>query len=181
MGKIRQPDPAALFLAALYAKKLPDEFVESLVVEHFGKIMSRSPVFAFDFSDYYREEMGPDLRKVFFVFETLIDPAALPEWKHRAIELENRHTEAGKRTLNLDPGYLQAPKLVLATTKNFTHRVYIGNGIYGDVQLYLRDGKFQINPWTYPDYKHPDHLAFFEQARKKYLNRLPTTQSGSRF
>lgn len=172
MALIKPPAPVALFLAVLYAPDYTDDGIVRLVQEGCGSLLLQSPAFAFDFSDYYRAEMGPDLRKVFLLCDQLIDPATLPEWKHRTIAWEQEHSVAGKRRINFDPGYLEAPKLVLATTKNFAHRIYLGRGIYADVQLYVKDGKFQTNPWTYPDYKHPEHLAFFLQARQKYFERL---------
>ncbi|RIK61509.1 DUF4416 domain-containing protein [candidate division KSB1 bacterium] len=172
MGSLKPPAPAALFMAALYAPKFSDQEIIALVQENFGDVWLCSSAFPFDFSDYYREEMGPSLRKVFLVLDVLIDPAWLPEWKLKSIALEKNYSLAGKRQINFDPGYLELPKLVLATTKNFAHRIYLGRGIYADVQLYMKDGKFQSNPWTYPDYKHPEHLAFFVQARQKYFERL---------
>lgn len=172
MGLIKPPLPAALFLAVLYAPKFSDEEILALTQEDFGDLWLHHHAFPFDFSDYYREEMGPNLRKVFLVLNVLIDPAALPEWKLKAIALEKKYSIAGKRQINFDPGYLELPKLVLATTKNFAHRIYLGQGIYADVQLYMKDGKFRSNPWTYPDYKHPEHLAFFAQARQKYYEKI---------
>ncbi|MCG3154096.1 MAG: hypothetical protein DKINENOH_00688 [bacterium] len=172
MALIKPPAPVALFLAVLYAPDYTDDEIVRLAQEGCGSLLLQSPAFAFDFSDYYRAEMGPDLRKVFLLCDQLIDPATLPEWKHRTIAWEQEHSVAGKRRINFDPGYLEAPKLVLATTKNFAHRIYLGRGIYADVQLYVKDGKFQTNPWTYPDYKHPQHLAFFGHARRKYFEKL---------
>ncbi|HNY92028.1 MAG TPA: DUF4416 family protein, partial [bacterium] len=75
----------------------------------------------------------------------------------------------GRRRVNLDPGYSEAAKLVLATTKNFGHRIYLGQGIYGDVQLFWRKGRFQSNPWTYPDYLEAKSLEFFSALRQDYL------------
>jgi hypothetical protein len=172
MGLIKPPSPVALFLAVLYAPKFSNDEILALTQENFGGIWLQSPVFAFDFSDYYCGEMGPNLRKMFLLVDVLIDPASLPEWKLKAIALEEKYSIAGRRQINFDPGYLESPKLVLATTKNFAHRIYLGRGIYADVQLYVKDGKFQANPWTYPDYKHPEHLAFFAQARQKYFEKL---------
>ncbi|MDZ7268273.1 MAG: DUF4416 family protein [candidate division KSB1 bacterium] len=172
MGLVKPPAPAALFLAVLYAPAYSDQEIVQLTQERCGSLLLQSPAFAFTFSDYYRAEMGPDLRKVFLLFDCLIDPADLPEWKHRAISWEQQHCVAGKRRINFDPGYLDPAKLVLATTKNFAHRIYLGRGIYADVELYVRDGAFQTNPWTYPDYKHPQHLEFFGAARRKYFERL---------
>ena len=166
MSILKPPAPAALFVAALYAPAFTDDDVAELISENFDRPLLPGVVFAFTFSDYYEEEMGKGLRKTLFILERLIDPAELPEWKLRAMALEERYARQGKRTINLDPGYLDSPKFVLATAKNFAHRIYLGRGVYADVQLYVKDGKFQTYPWTYPDYKLPAHLAFFEQARK---------------
>lgn len=177
MSTIKPPAPVALFVAALYAPNFSDAAANELIAEHFGNALLPGPVFDFTFSDYYAAEMGPSLRKAFFVLDRLIDPAELPEWKLRAMALEEQHSREGKRTINLDPGYLEAPKFVLATAKNFAHRIYLGRGVYADVQLYVRDGKFQTNSWTYPDYKLPEHLRFFEQARSKYFEKIRTKEN----
>ena len=176
MSVIKPPAPVALFMAALYAPSFSDQAATELVSENFGQPLLPVAKFDFTFSDYYEEEMGPNLRKVFLVSQRWIDPAELPEWKLRAMALEEKHAAAGKRTLNLDPGYLDAPKLVLATAKNFAHRIYLGRGVYADVQLYVKSGRFQVNPWTYPDYGLAAHLAFFEQARKLYMQKINTAQ-----
>lgn len=172
MGLPKSPSPAALFVAALFAPTVPYDDVRAEVTREFGDILETSPVFPFHHSEYYAAEMGGNLQKVFFLLARLIDPAALVEWKLHAQKIEARYTENGKRTINLDPGYLDASKLVLATTKNFDHRIYLGHGIYGDVQLRFRFQKFQFNDWTYPDYRQPEHVAFFEQARLRYFDLL---------
>ena len=177
MSTIKPPAPVALFVAALYAPSFSDAAAAALVAEHFGAAMLPGPVFDFTFSTYYAAEMGPSLRKAFFVLDRMIDPAELPDWKLRAMALEEQHARDGKRTINLDPGYVEAPKFVLATAKNFAHRIYLGRGVYADVQLYVRDGKFQTNTWTYPDYKLPEHLRFFELARAKYFEKVRTKEN----
>lgn len=177
MSTIKPPAPVALFVAALYAPTFSDAAASELIAEHFGNALLPGPIFDFTFSAYYAEEMGPSLRKAFFVLDRLIDPAELPEWKLRAMALEEQHSREGKRTINLDPGYLEAPKFVLATAKNFSHRIYIGSGVYADVQLFMRHNQFQTNPWTYPDYKLPEHLRFFEEARLKYFEKQRRSDS----
>ena len=87
-------------------------------------------------------------------------------------ELEASTAHRGRRSVNYDPGYLEAAKLVLATTKNFDHRLYLGNGIYGDVQLRFRKGAFAAMDWTYPDYQQQSVLDFFHLVRSWYLRRL---------
>lgn len=172
MSALKPPAPAALFCAALYTPEFTDAGAAELVFENFGPPLLPGPVFAFTFSEYYEKEMGRNLRKAFFLLQRLFDPAELPEWKLRAAALEEQLARAGKRTINLDPGYLEAPKLVLATGKNFAHRIYLGRGVYADVQLYMKNGKFRTHPWTYPDYQVPAHLAFFERGRSLYMEKI---------
>jgi len=171
MSVIKTPAPVALFVAALYAPSFTDAQAAQLVHQEFGAALQPGLVFDFDFSDYYSKEMGSSLRKAFFLLARFFDPAELPEWKLRAMTLEWQHAREGRRTINLDPGYLDAPKLVLATAKNFAHRIYLGHGVYGDVQLYVKEGRFQINPWTYPDYQMPAHLEFFDRGRKLFMEK----------
>jgi phosphoribosylformylglycinamidine cyclo-ligase len=179
MSVPKSPPPAALFIAVLFAPTVSVEKMCAVVSREFGDILLQSPVYFFNHSDYYAEEMGENLQKSFFLLNRLIDPGTLVEWKHRAQEVEAKYTVNGKRTINLDPGYLDASKLVLATTKNYDHRIYLGRGIYGDVQLRFRFQKFHINDWTYPDYRQPEHIVFFEQARLKYFEMLKAEFSPS--
>ena len=172
MAGIRKPDPVLLFVAALYSPSFSDRSVLDLIAGRFGRILSSLAPFPFDYSDYYEAEMGKDLRKFFVFVDRLIEPQSLSEWKLLANKIESEFAENGARSINLDPGYLELPKLVLASTKNFTHRIYLGKGIYGDVQLYVKDGRFHSNPWTYPDYKRPEHLEFFMNARREYRRKL---------
>ena len=141
------------------------EQVESLL----GEVEDRTPVFDFTFTDYYREEMGESLCKLFLSFEGLIHPGRLPEIKHRTNAIEQDWTASGKRRVNLDPGYITGAKLVLASTKDFAHRVFLADAIYGDVQLRFRQDRFRPQEWTYPDYKTESALAFFSNVRDRYI------------
>ena len=129
----------------------------------------QSNIFDFSFSDYYKEEMGTGLKKVFLSFRLLTDPGTLPTMKLRTNEIEARWSEAGKRKVNLDPGYITGAKLVLASTKDFAHRVFIGDGIYGDVQLRFVHNQFRPNEWTYPDYQTGAARSFFQGVRAKFI------------
>ena len=116
--------------------------------------------------------MGPQLTKKFFSFQTLVGMEFLVERKLFTISLEKKYALNGNRRVNIDPGYLELAKVVVATTKNFDHRVYLGRGIYGDVQLRYRGGKFVSNDWTYPDYRSPIFVQFIEAVREIYSNQL---------
>lgn len=165
------PAPVALLLAVLWPADFPLSTWRR-ALDAFGKALCESESFDFDCSLYYLPEMGERLEKKFWVFDRLFDPADLPLWKLTAMEIEQRFQQDNRRRLNLDPGYIDSAKLVLATTKNYDHRIYLGRGVYGDVQLRFRHGHFVANEWTYPDYKRPAHIAYFEMARKKYRERL---------
>lgn len=171
MGRPGKPDEAVLFLALAFPAETDREAVHKLAVEPFGRVRLQSPCFPFKFSDYYATEMGADLVKMFVVFENLYPIEQAVQTKLRAIEIEQQTSCAGRRTVNLDPGYLTLAKLVMTTTKNFDHRLYLGNGIFGDVQLRYRNGEFVTNPWTYPDYREAHTHSFLHEARD-YLCQL---------
>jgi hypothetical protein len=142
----------------------------------YGEIDLESDVMPFDFTDYYEEEMGKGLLRKFVAFAELIDPGALADIKIRTNELEKRiakdKAEGAKRPVNLDPGYVEASKLVLATTKNFSHRIYLRDGIYGEVTLIVGKGRFMHFDWTFPDYRTEKYKSFFEAVRALYRKQL---------
>lgn len=150
----------------LVSKAIADLSADYSVVEH------TSSAFAFDYTRYYEAEMGQDLLKQFFSFETLNDPEKLLNLKHSAMDIEQRLALGGKRRINIDPAYMELAKLVVASTKNFSHRIYIGENIYGDVQLQFRGGKFKAQEWTYPDYVMPEVLSFLSDVRTAYQRQL---------
>ncbi|NLV74494.1 MAG: DUF4416 family protein [Chloroflexi bacterium] len=132
----------------------------------YGPVDLTSVRMPFTYSDYYTPEFGSGLQRQFIAFRELIDPAALAEIKLATNDLESDLALSGKRRVNIDPGYLTFAKLVLATTKNQSHRIYLGRGIYAEVTLNYRAGRWQANPWTYPDYTTPAYLAVMEEIRQ---------------
>lgn len=172
MGQIRFPKPVLLISAVCFS----DDQVFDKSLAHleglYGPVQVRGECFKFSHTSYYLREMGSDLKKIYIAFERLVDPGVLATIKIFANQIEKENSSLGKRLINIDPGYIEAPKLVLATTKNYAHRIYIGQGIYGDVQLFWREGHFRTNPWTYPDYQEPKHLEFFEKLRKNYMTQI---------
>ena len=176
MGQIREPENVCLICAITFKKVDELEKAIDFLTEKYGNIMLKSPVYNFDHTNYYQQEMGSGLEKVFLAFNKLIHPKDLPEIKLYTNEIEQQFLTDGKRQINLDPGYVEAPKLVLATTKNYEHRIYLDKNIYGDVQLRLRKDGIQTNPWTYPDYKEKIVLEFFEKVKSLYMKKLRTRQ-----
>ena len=124
----------------------------------------------FDMTDYYETEMGSDLQRRFVSFERLIQPGELVAFKQITNDLEeclirDCAMPAGMRPVNLDPGYLTLSKLVLATTKDFSHRLFLGGGIYAESTLHYEGGGWIPWPWTYPDYVDGRYFPFLDQVR----------------
>ncbi|MDI6725808.1 MAG: DUF4416 family protein [Smithellaceae bacterium] len=137
--------------------------------ECYGRTDFVGSLHTFDHTDYYYREMGGPLVRRFVSFERLIRPEALPDIKIFCNAVEDRHSREGKRRVNLDPGYLSHPHLILATGKGYSHRPYLRDGIYADLTLFFRDGAFQRLPWTYSDYSEEPVLKMFTRIRERYL------------
>ncbi|MGB9920721.1 MAG: DUF4416 family protein [Moorellales bacterium] len=172
MGRAREPEPVKLFVGVLAAvpEMLPE--VRGRLEEVLGPVDLASPVWDFHYTRYYEAEMGPTLKRQFWGFASLMDPGRLPEIKLLTNRLEEEWAVRGRRRVNLDPGYLASAKVVLVTTKDFSHRVYLGRGIYGEITLMYRRGQFLPLPWTYPDYRSPDYHRFFAELRALYRRQL---------
>lgn len=176
MGKIKYPPPAKLIMGILEGKESFFSEIETRVIDCFGPIDLESAVFPFDFTDYYEAEMGQELFRKFISFHKLIPQESLPDVKlfTNSLEGELSIIIRGKpcRRLNLDPGYLTDDKVVLATTKNRSHRIYMGQGIYADPHLRYYKGVYQPFEWTYPNYRTGEALDFFLRSRKLYLDKI---------
>ena len=172
MGEAREAPPAQLFVGLLIAPQCPLARVQELLEERLGPVEIRSQLLDFIYTKYYEPEMGPDLKRQFLGFQNLVVPHQLPEVKHFTNGLERDFAPQGKRCINIDPGYLTGAKLVLASTKDYAHRLYLGNGIYGEVTLIFQRGEFTPLPWTYPDYRSDAYQPFFRELRDRYLARV---------
>lgn len=144
--------------------------------EAYGPIALMSPVFDFRHTRYYEATMGAELRKQLMVFEALVAPDCLPAVKRHTIGLEQQLAASGRfpqeRPLNVDPGLLQLGKLVLATTKDQSHRVFLRDGIFGEVTLRYHHGTFEPWPWTYADYREPVVIEFLNRSRCYLYDRV---------
>jgi len=174
MGRIKLPEPVKLIVAMLAREEYSLGLAQAYLAAIHGPVDYASPFLPFDVSSYYTAEMGPGLRRQFIAFARLIQPDELPAIKLEAIALETFFAVDGWRTVNLDPGYLCAGKLVLATTKNQQHRLYLGQGIYGEVALRYRAGAWQPWEWTYPDYRSPEYARVFTEIRRLYMRQRDT-------
>lgn len=146
--------------------------VTKQVENYFGIVDWVSEEITFDRTTYYAKEMGWPLYRHFISFENLIRPEFLAEAKLITNKIENEHLSGDQRKINIDPGYISLERLVLATGKNYTHRIYLGNGIYADLTLVFHAGSFKPLPWTYPDYKDEKAVAWFNTLRANYLSYL---------
>lgn len=169
-------EKAVIFCAVMFRETAIYDIARNILFRKWGEPLLVSPVFDFRYTDYYRGEMGEGLRKVFFVFGRFVSPGRIDSWKRWTNRLERRFSEAGNRQANIDPGYLTLSKLVLASTKNYFHRIYIRRDIYAEVTLrYLKDS-YEGFEWTYPDYKDVSSIKFFNEARRLLGERIKRTR-----
>jgi len=162
------PETACLIVGMLSAfPALFDEAAEA-IAERCGAPTITSETLPFDFTDYYTLQMGSPLKRKFVAFSPPYDPAQLPETKLWSNDLEKTFSRAGidvSRPINLDPGYVTLSKLVLASTKDHAHRIYLHSGIYAEITLTYVNKRFRPMPWTYADYRTEDYLRFFHAVR----------------
>jgi hypothetical protein len=164
----QEPKPGKLVIGFLMTDRA---LFEPLVVELssiYGSPDMISTWMAFDYTAYYESELGSPLYRRLLTFEALIDQQELAAIKLTTNRLEQTYSRNHKRRVNIDPGYLLYERFVLASGKNFCHRIYIGHCIYADLTLIYRKGTYETLPWTYPDYADQPIGSFLEQVRKKY-------------
>ena len=172
MARPRNPQAVKLICGLLSADADLLARARQLLGRRIGPLDLISDIWPFDQTDYYEPEMGPDLLRQFVSFDRLVPPDGLAGLKHDTNALEREIAEqcdplGVPRPVNLDPGYLDLGKLVLATTKDRAHRIYIGQQMYAEVTLQYTQGRWQPWPWTYPDYRSPAYHAFFDRVRER--------------
>jgi len=142
------------------------------LIKKFGDIEYESKEFRFNFTDYYKKEIGSNLLKRFVCFKKLIKKENLAYIKAFTNKLEERYKKKGKRRINIDPGYITTDHLVLASVKKRPHRIYLSKGIYVDINLIFRRKDCINLPWTFPDYRLKLNQEFFLKIRKNLLNEV---------
>ncbi len=169
MSVPQNPKHAKLVIGIITVElKIIDKLVAELTSQ-FGQLDLVSPWMHFNYTTYYESEMGSPLFRRVFAFEPLISQGDLHEFKLATNQIEGHFSLQGRRRVNIDPGYMLRERFVLASGKNFSHRIYIGEGIYADLTLIYQKGSFKKLPWTYPDYSDDGMLNFLEQVRNKYI------------
>lgn len=169
LGRPRSPEPVVLIVAVFSRYDRLLESARNHLQQSYGAIHLASEVYPFIQTRYYETTMGTGLQKQLLAFRELIDPARLSAIKLHTIDLEEQLIQGEsfeeERPLNLDPGILSLGKFMLATTKDQAHRIYLQNGIYAEVTLQFRGGRFEPWPWTYADYRQESVCHFLEEAR----------------
>lgn len=175
MGTIHPPEAVKLFMGLISSSRAHIEETETALAGAWGTIDEKSDLIPFDFTSYYEPEMGKNLLRRWVSFERLIQPDGLAQIKCATNALEAESAAAGARKINIDPGYLALSKLVLASTKDFSHRIYLSGGIFAEITLLYKNKQFQALPWTYPDYSSAAGLEYFARVRAAYARRLRQT------
>ncbi len=172
MGQIDKPLPAKLIVGFIFKDELVLGKAQTALTKRFGKIDFKSPVIEFTYTDYYEKEFGINLKRQFISFVKLIPQENLASIKTFANAIELKLAQNRKRIINIDPGYLELPKLILATTKDFSHRIYLSNGIYAETTLSYKGNTFKPYEWTYPDYRTAEYIGIFSRIREIYKKQI---------
>jgi len=163
------PRPARLVVSAIYRDEPRFEEGVSRVEAAVGPVRAVGGRLPFDRTDYYRREMGAPLFRRFLTASRAVPRDTLAAIKVAMGSIEAELSEGGRRTVNLDPGLLTPESFILATGKNYTHRVYLGEGVFADLTLVCRGGEFHPLPWTYPDYASEGILSLLRELRREHL------------
>jgi len=180
MWKFNKPSPVKLIFGVLAA----DSEVLAVAVEaicgKFGRADAISDTWPFNMTDYYKSQTGDNILRQFVSIEKLTCPGRLASIKHRANRLEMKLSRRLKlplpRPANIDPGIIEPSKLILATTKNYSHRIYIGRKIWAEVTLVFDRGRWKPFEYTYPDYRQKCYHNFFTVVRNRLLRQLKQQQ-----
>ena len=173
MGTLREATPAKLFMAVMHRPDFDSTSLLAQLDNKYGAVESRCAPYLFG-SSYYEAEMGSGLVKFFVSFGPLLSQVQLAAVKRQTNKLEDGGADARGRVCNLDPGIITHYSVILATTKGYAHRVYLGDGIYAEPTLLFRRGALDALPWSYPDYQTPAAHGFFREARRRLLEQVAT-------
>jgi len=169
MGRIKKPLPGKLILSIIFSSHEAALEAVKDMEKKFGRVEFESDIIPFLHTTYYREEMGDDLQRKFFSFRENVDRDRLPDLKLFTNKIEAKYGEKVDdfifRKVNLDPGILTLSGLALASTKDYSHRIYLRDGIFAEITLLYEKGQFRALPWTYPDYIEPEIIEILTKAR----------------
>ncbi len=176
MGEIIERPPVKLIIGYIYKDENIYHNLHNRLEELYDEMNFISEKILFEHTQYYYKEMGNPLWRRFSSFKKLINSEQLPDIKITTNDLEMEYTfkenDIIHRRINLDPGYISVAKLILATTKNQQHRIYLAKGIFGDMELYYKDKSFTYWQWTYPDYRTEEYITIFNKIRQMYAKQI---------
>jgi hypothetical protein len=168
MGIASPFEPERLVFALLYSPGVDLASLRAEFEERLGPVDFEGPEISFAWTNYYAAEMGDDLRRGFYSFGRLVDPAELADLKRWTNDIEERASAGGKRRVNIDPGLLSLGRFSLATTKERAHRIPLARGIYAELTLIFERGEWRPLPWTYADWRSPEYRAILSELRERY-------------
>jgi hypothetical protein len=172
VGSTKKPKSVKLICGFIYKEEAVFHQATKILEKRFGRIDFQSEALDFTHTAFYAEEFGCDLKRRFISFKKLIPPETIAQIKIITNKIEKKLSRNSRRRINIDPGYLTQAKLVLATTKDYRHRIYLGQGIYAEITLFFEDKTFKPWEWTYPDYKTDAYIAVFNQIREIYARQI---------
>ena len=178
MWELKDPKPVKLIIGILAANEAALAAAVKAISKSFGVIDLTSDVWPFTQTNYYKDEIGSNALRQFVSIENLIDPGKLAQIKHDTNSLEQQLADSLKlslsRPVNLDPGFIEPSKLILASTKNFSHRIYIGHKMFAEVTLMYEKGKWRHFEFTFPDYRQSCYQDFLTKVRTRLMEQLKT-------
>ncbi|MHC4476229.1 MAG: DUF4416 family protein [Planctomycetota bacterium] len=176
MWELKEPKGVKLIIGILAADRQCLDAAVKAVESEFGKVDFVSDVWPFEQTDYYKDQTGDNILRQFVSIEQPINPGRLADIKHKTNELEQKLAASLgldlPRPVNLDPGVIEPSKLILASTKNYSHRIYIGQKMYAEVTLIFDKGRWRHFEYTYPDYRQQCYFDFFDKVRSKLVEQL---------
>lgn len=173
MSKPQKPTLVKLIISLITGSKDIIKPVLKKLEGKFGSMDILSQKLDFNHTDYYEDEMGKGLFRKLASFEKLIEPDELADIKLFTNSIEDEYMkENQKRAINIDPGYIAMEKMVLASCKNFSHRIYMGKGVYADLTLIYRNRCFNSLEWTFSDYAEDDMIKLLNGIRERYVHQL---------
>lgn len=172
MGKIKNAEKVKTFFSVIYNNKENCDEALNLIEKKLGSIDFKSKELIFTHTKFYQKEMGDNLKRVFITIKPLFEVEDLYKIKILSNEIEKKFLKKDNRNVNLDPGYITLAQIILFSTKNYYHRIYIKKGIYAEVTLYFHDNEFKAFNWTYPDYASLEQREVFKDLRDKYYGQL---------
>jgi len=169
MGSFVGQKPVKLIVGIIFKEEKFLNLAVDELKKRYGRCEADEVVLPFNYTNYYEKEFGVSLKRKLICFKKLLVSDKIPEVKVETNNIETALSSNGKRMVNIDPGYLTEAKLVLLTTKDYSHRVYLNGCIFAEATLFFQNNTFNPWPWTYPDYASKEMIDYFNKVRKKYM------------